>query len=148
MSSLDSVTSTYERHRQALAKLSQVNKRAVFDVLATTNITLVSVEFDGEGDSGQITGLLAFRNDESIELPATNVTIQRVSYGDTEPVTAASPLREAIETLCHDLLGESHGGWEINDGAYGEFRFDVATRTIELEFNARFTDVSTSSHTF
>jgi hypothetical protein len=148
MIDLETFMSNYERHRQALAKLSQANKGAVFDVLVATNITLISVEFDGEGDSGQITGLLAFRNDERVELPATNLTIQQVSYGDAEPVTAESPLQEAIETLCYDLLEESNGGWENNDGAYGEFRLDVATRTIELEFNGRFIDVSTSNHTF
>lgn len=148
MIDLDTFMSNYDRHRQAMAKLSQANKGTVFDVLAAANITLVSVEFDGEGDSGQITGLLAFRNDERVELHATNVTTLQVSYGDTEPVTTETPLQEAIETLCYDLLEESNGGWENNDGAYGEFRLDVATRTIELEFNGRFTDVSTSNHTF
>ncbi len=148
MIDLDTFMSNYNRRREAVAKLSQINKGAVFDVLANANITLVSVEFDGEGDSGQITGLLAFRNDERVELPATTVNIQQVSYGNTEPVTAESPLHEAIETLCYDLLEESHGGWENNDGAYGEFQLNVATRTIELEFNGRFTDVSTSNHTF
>jgi hypothetical protein len=78
MIDLDTFISDYNRRREAAAKLSQVNKRAVFDVLSAANITLISVEFDGEGDCGQITGLLAFRNDERVELPATNVTIQKV----------------------------------------------------------------------
>jgi hypothetical protein len=50
------------------------------------------------------------------------------------------PLREAIEELCYSYLEQDYGGWENNDGAFGEFIFDVATRKIGLEFNSRFTD--------
>ena len=59
-----------------------------------------------------------------------------------------STLEEAIENLCYDYLEETHGGWENNDGGFGEFRIDVAKRTVELEFNGRFTDTCTSNHTF
>jgi hypothetical protein len=58
------------------------------------------------------------------------------------------PLRDAIETLCYDYLEQEHGGWENNDGAYGEFQFDVAERTIELEFSSRYTDVHISYNSF
>jgi hypothetical protein len=51
-------------------------------------------------------------------------------------------------TLCYDFLEEEHGGWENNDGEFGEFLLDVLKRTVELEFHGRFTDVSTSHHSF
>jgi hypothetical protein len=57
-------------------------------------------------------------------------------------------LRQAIETLCYGYLEHEHGGWENNDGAYGEFTFDVAGRRIDLEFNARFTDSTLFNHSF
>jgi hypothetical protein len=57
-------------------------------------------------------------------------------------------MAEAIEQLCYDFLEQEHGGWENNDGAFGEFTFNVAERTVELEFNGRFSDFTTSSHTF
>jgi hypothetical protein len=57
-------------------------------------------------------------------------------------------LREAIEELCYGYLTQEHGGWENNDGAFGEFTFDVRAASIKLEFNARFTDYSTSTHKF
>jgi hypothetical protein len=57
-------------------------------------------------------------------------------------------LREAIEELCYDYLSDKHDGWENNDGGFGTFVFDVATRAIELEFNARFIEFTTSTHEF
>jgi hypothetical protein len=148
MNDTDTVMSDYERERQARVKISEGNKNAVFDALATVNITLVHVEFDGEGDSGQIESVTAFRDEDRAELPSTTVAIQQVAWGDAPPVTTQSPLGSAIETLCYDYLEESNGGWENNEGAFGEFHFDVAKRTVELEFNARYVDTFTSNQTF
>jgi hypothetical protein len=148
MNDTDTVMSDYERNRQARAKLSEGNKGAVFEALAAGNITRVQVEFDGEGDQGQIESVIAFRGEERSELPKTTVPVQNVSWGNAESVTTESTLESAIETLCYDYLEESHGGWENNDGGYGEFHLDVAKRTVELEFNGRFTHTFTSNHSF
>lgn len=107
-----------------------------------------SYEFDGEGDSGQINSVTARRCKATVELPTNTVSLQRLSWGGTETFTTDSDLHEAIESLCYNYLEESHGGWENNDGAYGEFHFDVAERTVDLEFHGRFTDTFTSNHTF
>jgi hypothetical protein len=45
-------------------------------------------------------------------------------------------------------MEQEHGGWENNDGAYGEFQINVADRTIELEFYSRYTDTQKYSHSF
>jgi hypothetical protein len=148
MNDLHTVLSNYELDRQARAKLSEGNKGAVFDALTAANITKVLVEFDGEGDSGQISSVTALRGDERADLPAATVAIQRVAWGDATVVTTHPTLEDAIETLCYDYLEEAHDGWENDGGAYGEFRIDVAARTIALEFNGRFTDIFTSNHTF
>jgi hypothetical protein len=148
MNDTDTVMSNYERNRQARAKLSEGNKGAVFDALAAGNITHVQVEFNGEGDQGQIESVIAFRGEDRSELPQATIREHNVSWGSVEPVATESTLESAIETLCYDYLEEAHGGWENNDGAYGEFHLDVAKRTVELEFNGRFTDTFTSNHTF
>lgn len=148
MNDLDTTMRDYEREREARAKLSQATKDAVFDALAAANITQVLVEFDGEGDGGQMNSVTAFRNEEPVEFPAVTVAIRQFSGEATEPVTAAPTLEGAIESLCYDYLEETHGGWEINEGSYGDFRIDVAKRTIELEFNGRFIGTDTSNHTF
>ena len=58
------------------------------------------------------------------------------------------PLERAIEDLCYALLCCEHCGWQDNDGSFGEFDFRVAERRIELEFNQRYTDHETSTHTY
>ena len=55
-------------------------------------------------------------------------------------------MHDAIERLAYDLLEETHGGWENNEGAYGEFVFDVAERTIRLEYNERVMETEYSEH--
>jgi len=139
---------TYARHKELRAKANEINKAVLFDVLAFTSITSIHVDFDGEGDSGQINGVVAFRGDDPATLPNTTVVIQTVSWGKTEILSAESTLEKAIENLCYDYLEQTHAGWENNDGGYGEFRIDVAKRSIELEFNGRFTDTWTDNHTF
>ena len=57
-------------------------------------------------------------------------------------MTASRPLSgRPSRSSATTILEQEQGGWENNDGAFGEFTFDVAERTIELEFNGRFTDI-------
>jgi hypothetical protein len=148
MTNAETYMCNHERHEKARKELGKVNKASIFAALAATNITEVLLEFDGEGDSGQIEMLTVVRNGEPVAMPEATVTLQQASWGNSEPVISECSLREGIETLCYDFLEDEHGGWENNDGAFGEFRLDVKKRTVELEFHGRFTDVSTSHHSF
>lgn len=148
MNDPNTTLSDYERHRQIRAQLNERNKAAVFDALAAAGISRVLVEFDGEGDDGQISSVTAFCGEERTEFPQTTVSIQEIAWGNTNAVTTEMTLEGAIETLCYDYLEVTHDGWVNNDGAFGEFHFDVAARTIDLEFHGRFTDTCTSNHTF
>lgn len=139
---------TYVRHKELCAKANELNKAFLFDALAPAGITCIRVEFDGEGDSGQISGVSALVGDQPAQLPATRLTLQQLRWGQTQSTPSEFTLEAAIEALCYDYLEQEHGGWENNDGAYGEFRFDVAKRTIEFEFNGRYTDTWTNTHTF
>jgi hypothetical protein len=57
-------------------------------------------------------------------------------------------LYDALETLAYHWLEDEHGGWELNDGAYGDLVVHVEEMMITLEHSERIMDVSTSSHTF
>jgi hypothetical protein len=136
-----------ERNRRAEA-VRPDNKTALFDALAAAGITLVTVTFDGSGDSGQIEDITAQSDDRTVDLPQGEITIATVAWG-TDKVTAISMgVEAAIEQLAYDFLSETHGGWENNDGAYGEFSFDVAARTITLDYNERYTATEFYSHEF
>src|ERR1700689_4917314 len=135
----------YSRHLKALGKANALNKPIVFDALVAARLTLVEVEFDGEGDSGQIEGIYAYAGDARAALPESSLTLHQAAHNKTDPTTTTVSLNSAIETLCYDYLSQTHGGWENNDGAYGTFAFNVAER-IRLDFNERFTDTNHHTH--
>lgn len=148
MVDMQSILESIERHRKAVTAANEHNKPLVFDILAAAGITSVTVEFDGEGDSGQIQSVIACAGESHLELPQTPVTLHRAAWANETLTAGTEPLPGAIETLCYDYLEQEHGGWENNDGAFGTFSFDVAARTIELEFNGRFTDIATNTYSF
>lgn len=124
------------------------NKAAIFAVLAEVGTTSVTVEFDGYGDSGGVEGVRAADEHGEIALPEGSVTLLTVGWRETEPSEKTMRLSEAIEHMVYELLGQTHGGWENNAGAFGNFVFDVAAETITLEFNMRFEDTEFFEHTF
>ena len=148
MTQEDNFISAYERHAANLRKGTEVNKAVVFDVLAAANITSVIVEFDGESDSGGIEHVSANSGDTRTELPTGSVSFHRVHFGEDPSAMVQQTLREAVEGLCYDCLAQDNDGWENNDGAFGIFVFNVATRTIELEFNGRYSDFASSTHEY
>lgn len=133
----------YNRERAAVANANALNRPLVFEAVAAAGVTYMTVVFDGEGDSGQIEDILAQACDQSVELPSTLIVTHTLAADRETLTTREQSLPAAVEELCYAFLEAKQAGWENNDGAYGEFQFDVAERTIVLEFNARFTDVNT-----
>ena len=135
-------------HERCDAELRPFNKTTVFDALAAAGITIVVVAFDGYGDSGQIENVEAKAGDEIIALPSGQVEIASAVWGQADPERTAMTVHDAIERLVFDFLGMTHDGWENSDGAYGDFTFDVAERTITLDYNERYMQSEYSQHVF
>lgn len=76
------------------------------------------------------------------------MVIARVEYGSLEIVRETFTVKEAIERLAYDFLEETHGGWENNEGAYGDFLFDVTERMITLNYNERIETSEYTQHVF
>ena len=83
-----------------------------------------------------------------IPLPTVQIEIASAVWGSATIDRQTRPLEEAIEILVYDVLNQKHGGWENNDGAYGEYTFDVAERTITLGYNERRMESAYSQHVF
>lgn len=136
------------KRRAAFAEELVGLKTSLFDLLEAHGIVLVTVSFDGSGDSGQIEDITACDKNGGVDLPneglPTPVPDPAAASGDDKP----QPVSDVIETLAYDLLESEHGGWENNDGAYGEFRFDVAERKITLECNIRISSSEYSETTW
>jgi len=127
----------------------QLNKSALFDVLAAAGINQVVVQFDGSGDSGQIEEITASAADGTpIELPKVEMTYHTVDWGEMSLSAQQMTAAQAIEALTYDLLADTHGGWGNEDGAYGDVTFNVNERSITLDFNERYTCTTHYSHQF
>jgi hypothetical protein len=147
----DSVINWADQDRQhaALAEaIRPANKAALFDALASVGITTVVVQFDGCGDSGQVESIEAKIGENDVELPDAKIEIARSHWGNPEIERSAFSIRDAVEQLAYEFLEETHYGWENNDGAYGEFTFDVASRVITLDHNDRIIESINSQHVF
>jgi hypothetical protein len=94
----------YELYLKAVAKANELNKTVVFDALAAVGLTRVTVEFDGEGDNGQINGITAHAGEAPAGLPSTSLNLHRAPQDGGDLRTAEGDLRDAIETLCYDYL--------------------------------------------
>jgi hypothetical protein len=141
----------YEEERRLRAALQPevdaYNKAALLGALATAGIFRVEVDFDGYGDSGQIERIAVVDpGDLSLDAPRGEVEIRRVRHDGSGVESELKTLPSAIEQVCYDLLAAHHSGWENNDGAYGDFVFDVRTGAITYTHNSRYTEVDTSVH--
>jgi hypothetical protein len=139
-----------EKRRKTLAaELRLSTKTQLFNRLQSAGIASITVTFDGEGDSGQIEEISAFtRDNKPTAVPADSMTLRTAKFDGSGADQRTARFQDVLEHLCYAMLEDYQDGWEINEGAYGEFVFDVATGQITLTFNARFTGVETSTHTF
>jgi hypothetical protein len=128
------------------------NKDFVFDILEQDGIASFEVEFDGAGDSGQVEGISLDK-----KLLQRKIEGCKVKNGTRwDPTTQTSSpvweddvtLQSLIEGVCYDILEENFGGWEINDGSYGTFTFDVKKRKASLTMNERVMEVNTNEYKF
>lgn len=141
----------FAAHAERQARIDTLrpgNKDRLFDGLVVAGITHVTVTFDGEGDSGQIERIAAWAGEAEVEFPAVEIPYAALTWDNPEVEMRQLSLQDVAEQLAYDFLSDTHGGWENNDGAYGEFCFDAAARTIHLEFNERFTSSELYTHDF
>jgi uncharacterized protein DUF6878 len=133
--------------RLCKASLSE-NKTALFDALATGRIDTVEVTFNGYADEGQIDGAVTDGEGALTDLHSINVEIVRVEWGSQRVTRQILSVKDAIEKLVYDLLQQTYAGWQNNQGAYGDFLFDIAERTITLNFNERIETSEYTQHVF
>lgn len=137
-----------ESLQAARAKANASNKTVLFDALAVAGITSVHADFDGAGDSGQINDVTAHAGEQTADFPCVMIVLHDTEWGKQDLTTRERGLREAVEDLCYGCLEQTHPGWENNDGARGEFAFDVAARSITLSFTGYYTESWHDEHVF
>ena len=131
-----------------MGALRPANRDRLFDGLTAAGITHVTVTFDGIGDSGQIESIGAWAGEKAVDFPAVEIPYAALTWDSPEVEMRELSFEDVVEQLAYDFLSDTHGGWENNDGAYGEFCFDANARSIHLEFNERFTSSELFTHEF
>lgn len=118
----------YEAREQQRRAALPGRKVAVLDALRAASITSVSVEYNGEGDSGQVDYIVARKGDSDVD-PATTT------------LSAGRSLHDEVDDFAWELLDVYHGGFENNDGGQGQITIDVSAGTVTLDHNDRITDL-------
>lgn len=147
-SPLDNGSFRYEDYERQTVASIPINKSVVLPALSAAGVSIVVVSFDGYGDSGQIEGVEARAGDLVLDIPDLTVEIAHPDWNSAELQRLTVSLRDAVEAVAWDILSSTHGGWDINDGAYGEVVFDVKAGEIRLDYNERCTDSEFFQHTF
>ena len=128
----------------------------IFALLRKNGVETVDAYYDGQGDSGQIESITAIGRDKQIvDLGGIQTSIQKTSrVWDSKnrswkeiPSADTKTLMEALDDIFYGALEKRQPGWEINDGAFGNFIMDIAAQTITWEHNSRFTDYETTTET-
>lgn len=128
----------------------------IFALLRENGVEAVDAYYDGQGDNGQIESITAIcRDKQAVDLGGIQTSIQKTSrVWDSEngnwkeiPGADTKTLIEALDDIFYGALEEQQPGWEIDDGAFGNFIMDVAAQTITWEHNSRFTDYETTTET-
>jgi hypothetical protein len=124
----------------------QDNKDLIFDLCEREGVKSFTVSFDGSGDSGQIEGIELDKKILGLDVEGAKVSEGCTwTNGVRTPIWKdAKDLEDLIESVCYDVLETACDGWEINEGSYGEFTFDIEKRKVHLDFNERIVE---SKHT-
>lgn len=129
---------------QTAARLAQfrADKEHIIALLSPLGIVKVEASYDGEGDSGQINDIYAYKADHStVDLAKSGP----VSIGTDEQNTRSfASLHELIDEFAWDVLCHHHEGFENNDGGFGDIVIDVAENAVRIEHNWR---ISSSEYT-
>lgn len=147
--SMDDIMARWARSEALEAEFHPINKVNLLSALAAAGIATVIIRFDGCGDSGQIEEVDAVDAEGiGLAIPSTPIELFELPWGEEVAAATTMPLDQALETHAYRLLSSTHPGWENNDGAFGEFTFDVAADVIRLEHSDRYTATEEYNHDF
>ena len=126
------------------------HKDLIFDICEREGVKSFTVSFEGSGDSGQIedVGLEGKIRKLPVEGAKVSEGTRWLNGNSATVFRNATDLEDLITSVCYEVLENACGGWEINDGAYGEFVFDVEEREVRLDFNERVMESNYTEYRF
>ena len=148
---INDILKRYEEEARAKQKKAMNLRDKVMAALVAAGVKSVAVDFDGYGDSGEVgKPVVEPKKAKSVLdefVPGTPHEASEWVDGEVNSQTRDRTVAEAISELCYALL-ENHGGWEINEGSFGEFTIDPKADAINLTFNRRVETYETDEETY
>ncbi len=137
--------------------LSPADKlKEICPLLAAIGVTRVVTTYDGSGDSGDLSDTrFCFHDRFSAHdnEAADSQTNGRYMYFDQFKSTHAIPTSsnpnplitaQMLDAFYETLFELLPGGWEINEGSYGDIEIDVAKSKVKLVHNERIVETNTT----
>lgn len=135
--------------------MSVENIKQFCKLLSAYNVTRIEATYDGCGDSGDLDVINVITHptpeqiDNSLQMTSNAAAITtaekrigwRVWMSDVTNKPDALITKDMCDEFLDELFALLPGGWEINDGSYGEIIVDVAEERINIEHNERYTEV-------
>ena len=134
---------------------SQAYKETFLAALRMAHVAVVTVEFSGSGDSGQIDGVTAVNaKGNAIDLSESKLLwpTEESTFADGQwaKSTREEPrsLEDIAKTITYEALEQSNHDWYNNAGGQGSFQIDFATdpTTITLEVGVNYS--RTDDHSY
>jgi hypothetical protein len=149
MSNIDYQARHLEQEKQRRANMKR-RRAAILEHARTLDLTEIQITYDGGGDEGNIQDIWGHRDgtrgDEGPDRDSEPTNA--VDLTTTGPITVGNEtflsLNGLVEAFGWDVLNLHHGGFEINDGGFGNIFINVATSKVKLEKNEHFTDTTYS----
>ena len=140
------------RNLLQIQEIREKNKKSVVAFMQANGIERAVIEFDGSGDSGQTEPAVIIPNSkqELVYEEITFITFSQCFSGGKWNVKATekqASVEEALEDLAYCALEKNHGGWEINEGAYGEITIE-ADGSARIEYNQRIETIECEETSF
>jgi hypothetical protein len=121
----------------AAATTFEACKQAIFPILAAHGIARVTIDYNGEGDEGQVNDILAFdAAGEQVDLPTVDCERHQLGYDGTI-ASDVTDLASALDSFATEALCALYMGWEDNAGSCGELEILTEPRTVTLTHNWR-----------
>ena len=135
-------------------------RRHLFDWMDKNDIAQLVVKFEGYGDSGQVEDVACYDADEkliiglpvpkTVRLPARQTAdrwdeeLRKVVHRKSDTIA----LDEAVEEIVYYFLELHWGGWEINEGSFGEVAFEARDRKVIVEISLRYIAINDEREEF
>lgn len=142
--------------------MSVENIKQFCKLLSAYNVARVELYYDGSGDSGDfetiqvVTIPTPTQIDLSTQLtsnPGAVTLSEKRTNGHTWAQDIAKKENalitvDAFDEFVSDVFSLLPGGWEINDGSYGDIVVDVAEERVTIEHNERYTEVRSETFNY